>query len=68
VQARLLNSSTVLLVDSPAGRTDTSYGTVALGLSAQLRRGISLFVDAETGFGQSNYRVYRVNSGLKLEL
>jgi large repetitive protein len=68
VQARLLNSSTVLLVESPGGRTDTSYGTVALGVSAQLRRGISLFVDAETGFGQSNYRVYRVNSGLKLEL
>ncbi len=68
VQARLLNSSTVLLVESPGGRTDTSYGTLALGVSAQLRRGVSLFVDAETGFGQSNYKVYRLNSGIKLEL
>jgi uncharacterized protein YhjY with autotransporter beta-barrel domain len=68
VRARLLNSSAVLFVDSPAGRADRNYGSVALGVSAQLRRGITMFIDLESGFGQVNYRLTRVNSGVKLEL
>lgn len=68
VRARLLNSSAVLFVDSPAGRADRNYGSVALGVSAQLRRGITMFLDLESGFGQVNYRLTRVNSGVKLEL
>jgi len=68
VRARLLNSSTVLFIDSPAGRIDRSYGTYGFGVSAQMRRGVSMFLDAEGGFGQANYRLWRVNSGVKLEL
>lgn len=68
VRARLLNSSAVLFVDSPAARADRNYGSVALGVSAQLRRGITMFLDLESGFGQVNYRLTRVNSGVKLEL
>jgi uncharacterized protein with beta-barrel porin domain len=68
VRARLLNSSAVLFVDSPAARADRNYGSVALGVSAQMRRGITMFIDLESGFGQANYRLKRLNSGVKLEL
>jgi large repetitive protein len=68
VRARLLNSSAVLFVDSAAGRADRNYGSVALGVSAQMRRGVTMFIDLESGFGQVNYRLTRVNSGVKLEL
>ena len=68
VSARLLNSQTVLLVDKPAGPVDRSAGRLALGAAAQLHRGVSMFVDAEAGFGQAHYRVWRVNGGAKVEL
>jgi outer membrane autotransporter protein len=67
VQVRLLGSSTAVLLDDSAVLRDQSFGNAAIGVSAQLQRGLSLFADAEVGFGQTGYRPWRLNSGMKVE-
>jgi outer membrane autotransporter protein len=67
VRARLLNSSTALLVAPPAEGVDRSFGQLALGASGQWRGGWSMFVDFESGFGQRNFEQWRANGGVKLE-
>ncbi len=67
VRVRLVGSSTAVLIGQSAELRDQSFGNAAIGVTAQLLRGISLFADAEVGFGQLSYKPWRVNGGMKLE-
>lgn len=67
VRVRLVGSSTAVLLDESTELRDQSFGNAAIGVSAQMRRGVSLFADAEVGFGQTNYKPWRVNGGMKVE-
>jgi large repetitive protein len=66
VTARLVGSSVQVVVDPSLG-VDKSFGQFGLGVSAQLRRGISLFADYEQSFGKSSFSEYRASTGLKVE-
>jgi outer membrane autotransporter protein len=67
VRVRLVGSSTALLLDESTELRDQSFGNAAVGVAAQMMRGISLFADAEIGFGQANYKPWRLNGGMKVE-
>jgi outer membrane autotransporter protein len=67
VRVRLVGSSSAILLDESTELRDQSFGNAAIGVSAQMLRGISLFADAEVGFGQTNYKPWRLNGGMKVE-
>jgi large repetitive protein len=66
VTARLVGSSVQVVVDPSLG-IDKSFGQFGVGVSAQLRRGISLFADYEQSFGKSSFSEYRASTGVKVE-
>lgn len=64
--ATLVGSGVQVAVD-PLAAADRNFGNVSLGISAQLRRGLALFVDYETLFGKDDVSERRVSFGAKLE-
>jgi outer membrane autotransporter protein len=66
-RGRLLADGTALLIPTPA-EGDRRYGSVALGITAVTQRALSAFVDIQSGFGHSGYRVQRLGLGLRYEL
>jgi outer membrane autotransporter protein len=66
-RGRLLSDGTALLIPSPA-EVNRRYGSIALGITAVTQRSLSAFVDIQSGFGHSGYRVQRFSLGLRSEL
>ena len=61
------NATTTIPLPSPLA-IDRNYGALALGSSAVLQGGLTLFADVETGFALRNVSAYRINLGLRTEL
>ena len=51
----------------PSCPTDRSFGHLSLGLSAQLKRGLALFIDYETLFAKDEASEHRLNFGGQLQ-
>lgn len=66
LSATLVGAGVQVAVD-PQASADRNFGNVSLGLSAQLRRGLALFVDYEALFAKDDVSERRLNFGAKLE-
>ncbi|HZE90124.1 MAG TPA: autotransporter outer membrane beta-barrel domain-containing protein [Rhizobacter sp.] len=65
--ATLLSDNTTLLIPT-AAETSNHYGSLAVGVSGLHQRGISWFLDCESGLAQKDYRTQRFGLGLRFEL
>jgi uncharacterized protein YhjY with autotransporter beta-barrel domain len=66
LSATLVGTGLQVAID-PQAAADKSFGHLSLGLSAQFKRGVALFIDYETLFANDDVSERRLNFGAKLE-